>query len=730
MLKKKDICLSLFAIISCVVIVCSIISIIKNYDLPEYDMPFLQFIFMVEAQEYFGVNFDTAQNIFLTLFTCFFGVYWAVLGIILANKSVSFVDFFSFTFNKLFCINVIILSIDFILFFIVYPLHIYTIAIKIAAFVSYFQIIVCFIIAIKSMAGLQNYEVTVNLVVHKLTAVQKSKNPNKKKLIDSYVDFLSKCFPYKGLEVYIDAINKISNSKGYEQLVHLLFDLLCTVKVENSRDCNLVMDFFIKQIYKCLSPEKQINYNILEKQIDLFFKMYESYLLSGKLSRSYITEIRDSIYYLLNRNLNDQNMIRQYKRIICNSFILISNSFIYMDKRLALSHISDFVSMMEFLKDIPELYEVETLHSRYIVDFAVLIVYLTLIHKIPKDYLNYLERIVSYTDLIIIDNMDRFFYPDLLEPKSPFEVKYTRNFFIDLIFVYLVARKGIASLEDLLKKCHYSIEYGGDDKEVMQYELLYNELEKISNDDYVLYGEITIEDCKVAKDMVKKCLETKTAEIKKYNTEKIKQVCIEKELNRWIEQEKNKIMQAIPGKLKVTQSTEVEIYSAQITLAVSYRELMADPSPMSFGTDYYNLYINWLYSIYLNISSVKKKRITKLIDIKNLEKENLEEKNRLLLPLEYHQYIYSNNIPEIEYFGSEVRIKNYRFDLEFTRCEKGAIVVKKDLMGAFCIQDIIVDHEKKQKVEQEELCNVNVFMPAEIKFAFDKKSERYAYVLC
>ena len=106
MLKKKDICLGVFAIISCVVVICSIISITKNYILPEYDMPFLQFIFMVEAQEYFGVNFDTAQNIFLTLFTCFFGVYWAVLGIILANKSVSFVDFFSFTFNKLFCINV------------------------------------------------------------------------------------------------------------------------------------------------------------------------------------------------------------------------------------------------------------------------------------------------------------------------------------------------------------------------------------------------------------------------------------------------------------------------------------------------------------------------------------------------------------------------------------------------------------------------------------------------
>ena len=725
MLKKKDICLGVFAIISCVVVICSIISITKNYILPEYDMPFLQLIFMVPAQEYLGVDFGTAQNIFLTLFTCFFGVYWAVLGIILANKSVSFVDFFSFTFNKLFCINVIILSIDFILFFIVYPLHIYTIAIEIAAFVSYFQIIVCFIIAIKSMAGLQNYEVTVNLVVHKLTAVQKSKNPNKKKLIDSYVDFLSKCFPYKGLEVYIDAINKISNSKGYEQLVHLLFDLLCTVKVENSRDCNLVMDFFIKQIYKCLSPEKQINYNILEKQIDLFFKMYESYLLSGKLSRSYITEIRDSIYYLLNRNLNDQNIIRQYKRIICNSFTLISNSFIYMDKRLALSHICDFISLMEFLKKIPELREVEIIHSRYIVDFAVLIVYLTLIHKISTHYLNDLERILSSTDLIIIDSMDRFFYPDLLEPKSPFEVKYTRNFFIDLMFIYLVARKKITFLGDLLKKCHYSIEYGGDDKECMQYELLYNELEKISDDDYVLHGEITIKDCMEAKEMVRKCLETQIADIKKYNTEKIKQVCIEQDLDQWIEQEKNKIMKAIPGKFNMSQSSEVKTYSAPITLAVSYRELLADSPLMSLGTEYYDLLLNWLYSIYLTLPNVEQKRITKLTDI-----GNLQEENRLLLPLEYHRYIYANNIPEIEYLGSEVRIKNYKFNLEFTRRKKGAIVVKEDLMEAFCIEDIVVDHEKKQKVEQEELCNVNVFMPAEIKFTFDKKCKRYAYVLC
>ena len=57
---------------------------------------------------------------------------------------------------------------------------------------------------------------------------------------------------------------------------------------------------------------------------------------------------------------------------------------------------------MEFLKDVPELYEVETLHSRYIVDFAVLIVYLTLIHKIPKDYLNYLEKAVKNLKILNI----------------------------------------------------------------------------------------------------------------------------------------------------------------------------------------------------------------------------------------------------------------------------------------------------------------------------------------
>lgn len=707
-------------------IVCAIISISKNYGLPECDMPFFQFIFMVPAQEYLGVDFDTAQNIFLTLFACFFGVYWTVLGIILANKSISFVDFFIFTFNRLFCLNVIILSINLILFLFVYPLHIYTIAIEIAALVSYFQIIVCFFIAIKSTAGLQNYDTAVNLVVKKLMAnVKKSRNHDKSKLLGSYLGFLSKCFPHNGMSVYIDAIKIISDSKekDYEQIILLLFDFLCTIKVEEPSDCNLILDFFIRQIYT-VRDNDQIDYNVLEQQINLFFRMYDSYLLTRKLSRSYIIEIRDSVYYLLVRDPTNQNIIEQYKRIIGNSFTLISNFLIHMDKRLALSHIGDFASMMQFLKGIPALQEVETIHARYIVDFAVLIVYLTLIRKISQDYLNYLETILSYIDVVIIDSTDRFFYPDLLEPNASFEVKYTRNFFIDLLFIYLTAQNGEALLKRLLDKCKYSIRSDGEYKDFIHYELLNHELKKVSNNDYILYGKITIEDCVKATKTVAECLEHKIAEIKKDNTEKIKQFCCTEKLEQWEKKEKSKIMEAIPGKFDASQKLAVKVYSAKITLAVSYRELMENSSLISFGTDYYNLYINWLYSIYLNLPNVKKKHITKLTDIKPQE-----EKITLLLPLEYHQYIYSNNIPEIKYSGSKVKIKNYTFDLEFIRLEKGALIVKEDFMRAFCIKDIRMGLANKQTIDHTEMCNVNVFIPAEIDFIFDLKSELYAYIL-
>ena len=92
--KRKSILLWIIIIFSLFFIFPAIFIAVSNSDFTSQSLLFYLF---EDATNYNGISFEGLQTVYLTIFTCFIGIYFTVLGIVMSNLKVAFIDFFKFS---------------------------------------------------------------------------------------------------------------------------------------------------------------------------------------------------------------------------------------------------------------------------------------------------------------------------------------------------------------------------------------------------------------------------------------------------------------------------------------------------------------------------------------------------------------------------------------------------------------------------------------------------------
>lgn len=166
------------------------------------NLSFLNYL-LLSVDEYIGLSFENVQNIYITIFTCFIGIYFTVLGIMMANLNVAFTDFFKFSFETKSVVFSISVFLQFLEVVFIFPQMPYLVFDEIILYIFIAFLIIFSIESIIQMSVLQNYKKCLALFV------KKSRQGNEKKIKDFYTNFVCKCFPDKSITVLDDFFEEL-----------------------------------------------------------------------------------------------------------------------------------------------------------------------------------------------------------------------------------------------------------------------------------------------------------------------------------------------------------------------------------------------------------------------------------------------------------------------------------------------------------------------------------------
>ena len=166
------------------------------------NLSFLNYL-LLSVDEYIGLSFENVQNIYITIFTCFIGIYFTVLGIMMANLKVAFTDFFKFSFEAKSVVFAISIFLQFLEVVFIFPQMPYLVFDEIILYIFIAFLIIFSIESIIQMSVLQNYKKCLALFV------KKSRQGNERKIKDFYTNFVCKCFPDKSITVLDDFFEEL-----------------------------------------------------------------------------------------------------------------------------------------------------------------------------------------------------------------------------------------------------------------------------------------------------------------------------------------------------------------------------------------------------------------------------------------------------------------------------------------------------------------------------------------
>ena len=169
-MKTKKIIVTSFAIFNFLLFTLSSIGLIVNGTIETDNNLILSYLFQ-SADFFFGNSFESLQSVYLTVFTCFVGIYFTVLGIIMANLKVAFIDFFKFAMEIEFFLFCNSIFLNFIEIVFIFPQFEYMVLTEISIYVFIMYLIAFIFLAVMQMSVLQNYEMCLNIFADRKSVV-------------------------------------------------------------------------------------------------------------------------------------------------------------------------------------------------------------------------------------------------------------------------------------------------------------------------------------------------------------------------------------------------------------------------------------------------------------------------------------------------------------------------------------------------------------------------------
>lgn len=683
-------------------------------------------------------------NLYFLFFVTFIGTSFTALSIFLSRKNIPFTSFFKHLCfadlgNRL---AGIIVLIQCILILSVVPILRYTYIIDLYIILSILSLTYFFITMVGSMTYIENQDKCIGLIrrhtVRYLKYIHKQSKNNsaekqKYRLTSLYNDIIIPCFglsapciPEYSYSILLSISNKKQETtkrdytKIYELYKQIIMNIISSSNNIQKSDFEKVIISMYRYIYNNISDILyKMNIIHIKKIYYLIFQVYQKYIYTDKVDRSYILEIKQPIYrYIMNNRYishdNKKEIYNRYANLMyeCKNIIYIS---LYHTKyNIVKCQIQDFMSMIQFFDIVPDVDYLIRYHEKYIVDIITLIFNTIRIGRIDTEYLKLIPSLFEHIHHIEIFDIEDDFYDEILHPVDFHEPQYTRKFYTALLIVYM----GILdskNIDNIIKKIKY--ESKEENFKYQGYEYVLTNIKKIGKNDISMLG-FSVENYENTIKEITQNLSDKINAIKKQNLQKLKEKDTSKELHEGITAQFNEIKEEFKDFYTSQKDYDSNIYISQKIKAELYfskRVLSGDTSIHFFGSRYYNPVIDFLYHAYL-----RRAEIIYIDDISEIK--GIEEKNTLLLPRDYNLYFYMN--PNIEYTGNGIKIDNKEFSFEWQLSNSGCIVLKKDLQDWCRLYKL----EQLNDIEEnEEENDIGMKVPFEMIFKIKKSEPHNAY---
>lgn len=658
------------------------------------------------------------------------GVYFTIVSILLNRKDITPFTCLKYTF---FCEDYLLLAasvVNTVLALFCFPYIRFTNAVLL-----YFiwGIIILFLFFVKctySLVYTDREEKAAGLVLRRISLIVKSKSKktfSSKATFNFVYYFIFKCFANKKFTVMETAYNTIEKTKKNNLDIERCFNTIISeldVKELTENEPKILKDyisFITKRLYNLIyKSEKQFDesFVLISSYYKKLFEIYKAYIYDDKVENSYLLTISEPITYIYKFKIpldNKDKLMQIFMSLLneCKNLIYISLYHCNFETvRDEIHHYMNFVQFLTLSNEYDNLLEA---HDRYLVDICTRIANVVQLGIVSNKYLLLIEPMLKQVKGIEISPVEYEMYDELLPEIGMHEVKYSKTYYIALIWLWYYCTK--KELDFVFNKFEYSD--GRNNEKVWAYKAINSSLEKIDYSDIVsLLPVISEDDFKEKITVLKATLfyEEKNENVKFVNNLKNKNY--QTELDKEIETKKKEFIDEfnfMKSKAKKAEDITVE----GLTFSFSVAILTGHSGYSMFGFSYYSNLKDFLFAYYL--------RSAQIIDISSLTGiKGLREKNELMLSRTYNKYFFEKR--EFDYFGGDLKIDDKVFNLEFINTVSNLIVLREDFNDAFKLDKIEVF--KDQKIEDEKINIRDIFIEIPFKPIFKlTKGKHVAYKL-
>ena len=676
-------------------------------------------------------EFSNWLDLYFAVLIGLIGVYFTIVSILLNNKNITPFTCLKHTLFVEDYLLILAISANTLLALFCFPYIRFTNAVLLYFIFGILFIILFFIKCTYSLIYTDRESKAARLLSKRiLLNIKHNKNLAGKGSFNFAYNFIFKCFQNKKFEIMEESYKflKENNKKQIEEIEHCF----CTIITE-LEDKQLVHDepqslrsyisFITSRLYFLIynsTDDFDKRYELISSYYKKLLSIYKAYLYEELVNESYLLLLSEPITYLYKFNLPVENKVKLmniFSSLLkeCRDLIIIS--LYHCNFETLRNEIHHYMNFVQFLSLTDEYEELLRNHDKYLIDICTRILNVVQLDIVPKKYLVLIEPLLKQARRIDITPIEYEMYDELLPEIGIHEVKYSRTFYITVMWFWYYCTK--KDLYLIFNKFEY--DDNKNNEKVWAYKVINDSLSKMDYTDITnLLSDLNETKFEENKNLLSVTLFTEEKKENERFVENLKQTNYTEELKKELEIKKNDFIKEFSFMKLNRKSRKIEKVSVEgLTFIFSIAKLNGYPGYQMFGMTFYSILKDFLFAKYL--------RNAEIIDISALSGiKDLEEQTQIMLSHSYNKYFFERK--DLNYFGGDLNINGKIFKLEFINTASNLIILRKDFNAAYGLENVETQEEDKHAEEKTNVRDVFVEIPFKPIFRLTK-NKHVAYRL-
>ncbi|MBD5408144.1 MAG: hypothetical protein HDR54_01920 [Treponema sp.] len=646
------------------------------------------------------VTVDWLMNLYTDFLLALLGIYFTIIGISFSLKQISILVFYEFTFfTKTSLATLIIFVLNVVSIYCVLPNLRLTNAVVVYVFLSIVFCITVFCYFSSRIFYTDDEEWVRQLFY----SVFRKRNP----LINKFVnEFLLKSFGKESPFVFFNINDSNSDTNA------IFFELINIDEINDLKEMEnfmIVVSSKIKECINKLDEDKQAE--ICIKYITAFDKFYRHYLFKLHSDTSFILNIRDAFWFAEN-SAESENFFKLYAAACERVKNIILSSFYQKTDETIFAYLNDY----RYLNQFPRLYDNEKFNiffNRTLVEISTYMFAIVIVGKHSNKIIPYAEKLFLSIEKIDVDCMMPVMHEEGNFAKmGSYKVKYTQEFLVALILLYLMAKDCDFDIKKILKNkirfVNYSFNKDENHLNLLKtgYSRFKSCVEKITVEEINNVKPISENDFRNTKEKFISLLDSEIKGVNEKDKEELNSINFDGELKNFVKNEKDRLQDDLKewfskvGDDATYKENPMPVEYSFLFSKKAYREHNEVVSAGSFS----DLIREWFVPMYISHSNLKY--------FKMFSELNSENDTDLLLHIDYMAEVLDDKT--IELGVGCFRANGKEFKTTYFRTGKRGLIYQNDFKRHFAVKEIIPLMDQTETEERDD--DILVSVPVKVVF--------------